>query len=107
MDCKINKIKAIIHTAAQPSHDWALKEPITDFDINAKGTINLLEAFRKYCPEASFIFTSTNKVYGDAPNSLPLEDKKLQANYFFCIYSNCLKLFFLPHHQRLLQNSFL
>ena len=72
------KIKAVIHTAAQPSHDWALKEPITDFDVNAKGTLNLLEAFRKYCPEVPFIFTSTNKVYGDTPNFLPFEEKKLR-----------------------------
>jgi len=62
----------IIHTAAQPSHDWAAKEPFTDFDINARGTLNLLEACRKYCPEAVFLFTSTNKVYGDTPNQLPL-----------------------------------
>jgi CDP-paratose 2-epimerase len=72
------KIKAIIHTAAQPSHDWAAKEPFTDFHVNATGTLNLLEAFRKYCPHASFLFTSTNKVYGDTPNFLPLEEKKLR-----------------------------
>jgi CDP-paratose 2-epimerase len=65
-------IAAVIHTAAQPSHDWAAKEPFTDFGINANGTLNLLEASRKYCPEAVFIFTSTNKVYGDTPNYLPL-----------------------------------
>jgi CDP-paratose 2-epimerase len=62
----------VIHTAAQPSHDWAAREPVTDFTINANGTINLLEAVRKHCPEAVFIFTSTNKVYGDTPNRLPL-----------------------------------
>lgn len=62
----------IIHTAAQPSHDWAAKEPITDFTVNALGTLTLLESFRKYSPEAVFIFTSTNKVYGDTPNKLPL-----------------------------------
>ena len=72
------KIKAVIHTAAQPSHDWAAKEPFTDFHVNATGTLNLLEGFRKYCPEASFLFTSTNKVYGDTPNFLPLEEKKLR-----------------------------
>ena len=72
------KIKAIIHTAAQPSHDWASKEPFTDFHVNATGTLNLLEAFRKYCPDASFVFTSTNKVYGDRPNFLPLEEKKFR-----------------------------
>ena len=72
------KIKAIIHTAAQPSHDWAAKEPFTDFSVNATGTLNLLEAFRKFCPDASFLFTSTNKVYGDTPNFLPLEEKKFR-----------------------------
>lgn len=61
----------IIHTAAQPSHDWAAREPLTDFTINANGTLVLLEATRKYRPEACFIFTSTNKVYGDKPNQLP------------------------------------
>lgn len=67
-------IEAIIHTAAQPSHDWAAKEPFTDFSVNANGTLNLLEATRQFCPEAVFIFTSTNKVYGDTPNYLPLEE---------------------------------
>ena len=67
-------IKLIVHTAAQPSHDWAAKEPFTDFTINANGTLNLLEATRKHCAEAVFIFTSTNKVYGDSPNYLPLEE---------------------------------
>ncbi|MBP7087957.1 MAG: NAD-dependent epimerase/dehydratase family protein [Candidatus Omnitrophica bacterium] len=66
------KFELIIHTAAQPSHDWAAKEPFTDFEINANGTINLLENYRKYSPQAVFIFTSTNKVYGDTPNRLPL-----------------------------------
>lgn len=65
-------IKLIVHTAAQPSHDWAAKEPLTDFHINATGTLNLLELTRLYCPKAVFIFTSTNKVYGDNPNYLPL-----------------------------------
>ncbi len=67
-----NDIKLIIHTAAQPSHDWAAKEPFTDFTINANGTLNLLECVRRFCPDAVFIFTSTNKVYGDNPNFLPL-----------------------------------
>ncbi|MEO0132238.1 MAG: NAD-dependent epimerase/dehydratase family protein [candidate division WOR-3 bacterium] len=62
----------IIHTAAQPSHDWAAKDPFTDFTINANGTLNLLEATRNYAPDAVFIYTSTNKVYGDEPNRLPL-----------------------------------
>jgi CDP-paratose 2-epimerase len=70
------KFDLIIHTAAQPSHDWAVKEPLTDFTINANGTLNLLENFRKYCPKATFIFTSTNKVYGDRPNLLPLKELK-------------------------------
>jgi len=65
-------IELVIHTAAQPSHDWAAKEPQTDFTVNANGTLNLLEATRKFCPDATFIFTSTNKVYGDTPNYLPL-----------------------------------
>jgi CDP-paratose 2-epimerase len=62
----------IIHTAAQPSHDWAAKEPLTDFGVNATGTLHLLELSRKYCPESVFKFTSTNNVYGDTPNQLPL-----------------------------------
>lgn len=65
-------ITCILHTAAQPSHDWAAKEPLTDFSVNANGTLNLLELTRIHCPEAVFIFTSTNKVYGDTPNYLPL-----------------------------------
>ena len=71
-------IVAIIHTAAQPSHDWAAREPFTDFTINANGTLNLLEATRKYCNKASFIFTSTNKVYGDTPNFLPLVEQEFR-----------------------------
>jgi CDP-paratose 2-epimerase len=71
-------ISLIIHTAAQPSHDWAAKEPLTDFTVNANGTINMLELNRLYCPEAVFIFTSTNKVYGDNPNFLPLVEKELR-----------------------------
>ena len=65
-------IDCIIHCAAQPSHDWAAKEPLTDFTINATATLNLLELTRKYCAKASFIFMSTNKVYGDTPNTLPI-----------------------------------
>ncbi len=67
-------INLVIHTAAQPSHDWAASDVITDFTINANGTLNLLEATRKNCPDAVFIFTSTNKVYGDLPNDLPLNE---------------------------------
>lgn len=66
------QIELVIHTAAQPSHDWAAKSPPTDFSVNAGGTLNLLEATRRFAPDAVFIFTSTNKVYGDRPNSLPL-----------------------------------
>jgi CDP-paratose 2-epimerase len=66
------QVKVVVHTAAQPSHDWAAREPLTDFTVNANGTLNLLESTRRHCPEAVFIFTSTNKVYGDTPNRLPL-----------------------------------
>lgn len=65
-------ILLIIHAAAQPSHDWAARDPHKDFSVNATGTLNLLQATRLYCPGAAFIFTSTNKVYGDTPNRLPL-----------------------------------
>lgn len=69
----------IIHTAAQPSHDWATKEPLTDFSINANWTLLLLEFYRKYSPNATFIYTSTNKVYWDSPNLLPLVE--LETRY--------------------------
>jgi CDP-paratose 2-epimerase len=65
-------ISLVIHTAAQPSHDWAARDPFSDFTVNANGTLNLLQATREYCPDSPFIFTSTNKVYGDLPNYLPL-----------------------------------
>ncbi|MBO6930747.1 MAG: NAD-dependent epimerase/dehydratase family protein, partial [Roseibium sp.] len=67
-----SELSCVIHAAAQPSHDWAAKEPVTDFSINALGTLNLLEALRKHAPDAAFAFLSTNKVYGDRPNALPL-----------------------------------
>ncbi len=70
------ELRAIIHTAAQPSHDWAARDVHTDFTVNANGTLNLLELARQHCPHAPFIFTSTNKVYGDLPNSLPLVEHK-------------------------------
>jgi len=81
-DVEINKLfkslgtsaELIIHAAAQPSHDWAAREPMTDFTVNANGTLVLLEAVRAHCPDATFIFTSTNKVYGDLPNRLPLDE---------------------------------
>jgi CDP-paratose 2-epimerase len=72
------KIELVIHTAAQPSHDWAASDPQTDFGVNANGTLNLLEAARAHCPDAPFIFCSTNKVYGDTPNRLPLKDQPLR-----------------------------
>jgi CDP-paratose 2-epimerase len=71
-----HQIELIVHTAAQPSHDWAASDPQTDFTINANGTLNLLEATREHSPDATFIFTSTNKVYGDRPNFLPLEERE-------------------------------
>ena len=67
-------IEAVVHAAAQPSHDWAARDPQTDFAVNALATLNLLEAAREYCPEAPFVFVSTNKVYGDTPNQLPLRE---------------------------------
>ena len=67
-------IALVVHAAAQPSHDWAAGDPQTDFAINANGTLNMLEATRRHAPDATFVFTSTNKVYGDHPNSLPLEE---------------------------------
>ena len=80
-------ISLIIHTAAQPSHDWAVKDPLMDFEVNANGTLNLLEAMRKYTPDAVFIFTSTNKVYGDRPNGLPLTEQgtrwEIDSNHIY------------------------
>lgn len=69
-------IEVVIHTAAQPSHDWAARDPFTDFDVNAVGTLNMIENTRQHCPDAVFIFTSTNKVYGDTPNRLPLIEQE-------------------------------
>lgn len=66
------RIELVIHTAAQPSHDWAAIEPHTDFEVNALGTLNLLEATRRHAGGATFVHCSTNKVYGDLPNALPL-----------------------------------
>src|SRR5436190_4249150 len=67
------RIGLVVHAAAQPSHDWAASDPQTDFGVNANGTLNLLEATRRHAPDAAFVFCSTNKVYGDRPNQLPLE----------------------------------
>jgi CDP-paratose 2-epimerase len=72
------RIELIVHTAAQPSHDWAAREPQTDFGVNANGTLNLLEAARRHSPDATFVFCSTNKVYGDTPNGLPLEEGEMR-----------------------------
>ena len=69
-------IALIVHAAAQPSHDWAAKDPVVDFGVNAQGTLVMLEAMRKLAPQSVFIFTSTNKVYGDTPNRLPLIEKE-------------------------------
>jgi len=69
-------IALVVHTAAQPSHDWAVRDPYTDFDINATGTLNVLQNVRQHCIEAPFIHCSTNKVYGDRPNSLPLTEQE-------------------------------
>jgi CDP-paratose 2-epimerase len=66
------RVSLIVHAAAQPSHDWAAKEPATDFTVNANGTLNMLEGFRRSSPDSVFIYVSTNKVYGDTPNFLPL-----------------------------------
>ncbi len=68
-------IELVIHTAAQPSHDWAASDPHTDFGVNALGTLNLLQAARDHAPAATFVFCSTNKVYGDLPNQLPLQEQ--------------------------------
>jgi CDP-paratose 2-epimerase len=69
-------VSLVIHTAAQPSHDWAASNPSVDFTVNANGTSVVLEATRQFAPEAAFIFTSTNKVYGDRPNHLPLVERE-------------------------------
>jgi CDP-paratose 2-epimerase len=71
-----SEIFAVIHCAAQPSHDWAATDPLMDFTINANGTLNLLELTRKYCPEAGFIYMSTNKVYGDLPNTFSYKEQE-------------------------------
>ena len=76
-----HRFDMIIHCAAQPSHDKAREIPLVDFEVNALGTINLLEATRRYCPDAVFIHMSTNKVYGDAPNELPLVELETRFDY--------------------------
>lgn len=74
-----DRVALVVHTAAQPSHDWSATDPLTDFEVNALGTLHVLEATRRHAPEAVFIFTSTNKVYGDRPNQLPL--RELETRY--------------------------
>jgi len=69
-------LSLIVHTAAQPSHDWAARDPLLDFEVNATATLKLLDLTRRHCPDAVFIFTSTNKVYGDTPNRLPLVEQE-------------------------------
>lgn len=76
-----NKFDLIIHTAAQPSHDLAATRPYDDFDVNAVGTLNLLESCRRHCPEAVFIHVSTNKVYGDGPNHIKLKELPTRWDY--------------------------
>ncbi len=71
----------ILHAASQPSHDWAAREPFTDFEVNAMATLNLLEATRQFAPQAVFVFMSTNKVYGDAPNFLPMDETATRYEY--------------------------
>ena len=71
----------IVHAAAQPSHDLAASRPFDDFDVNAGGTLNLLEATRRFAPEAVFVHMSTNKVYGDRPNTIPLVELETRWDY--------------------------
>ena len=78
---KAQRFDFIIHCAAQPSHDKAASIPLDDFDVNAVGTLNLLEATRQYCAESIFVFMSTNKVYGDAPNEIPLQELETRYDY--------------------------
>ena len=78
---KYSTFDLVVHTAAQPSHDWAAKEPFTDFEVNALATLNLLESFRLYSSSGVFIFTSTNKVYGDVPNKVKLIEKENRYDY--------------------------
>jgi CDP-paratose 2-epimerase len=78
---RAHRFDLIVHCAAQPSHDKARDIPLLDFEVNAMGTINLLEATRQHCPEAVFVFTSTNKVYGDAPNEIPLKELETRWDY--------------------------
>jgi CDP-paratose 2-epimerase len=82
------KPAAIVHTAAQPSHDLAASRSFDDFDTNAVGTLNLLEAVRQFCPESPFVHMSTNKVYGDAPNRIKLKELPTRWDYDDPAYEN-------------------
>jgi len=82
-------ITFVCHYAAQPSHDWAAKNPILDFDINARATLLLLELCREYCPDSPFVFSSTNKVYGDTPNALPLVEEDLRYDFHPLTFYGC------------------
>ena len=92
------KPEAIVHTAAQPSHDLAASRPYDDFDVNAVGTVNLLEAVRRTCPEAPFVHMSTNKVYGDAPNRLNLVERETRWDYADPEYHDGVKETFSIDH---------
>jgi CDP-paratose 2-epimerase len=78
---RTHRFELIVHCAAQPSHDKAREIPLVDFEVNALGTINLLEATRQHCPDAVFVFMSTNKVYGDAPNEIPMKELETRYDY--------------------------
>jgi CDP-paratose 2-epimerase len=78
---KTHRFDLIVHCAAQPSHDKAKDIPLLDFEVNALGTVNLLDATRRHCPEAVFVFLSTNKVYGDAPNEIPMKELETRWDY--------------------------
>lgn len=86
----VEKLKpaVIVHTAAQPSHDLAARIPFDDFDVNAVGTLNLLEAARRFCPESPFIHMSTNKVYGDRPNTIKLDEMETRWDYADPVFAN-------------------
>ena len=86
----LNRLKpdAIVHTAAQPSHDIAASIPFDDFDVNATGTLNLLESARQACPESPFVHMSTNKVYGDGPNSIEMKELHTRWEYADPTYAN-------------------
>ena len=86
-----HKPDVIVHTAAQPSHDLAASRPFDDFDVNAVGTLNLLEATRRFCKESPFVHMSTNKVYGDAPNNLNLKELDTRWDYEDVEYANGIK----------------